>query len=84
MSSSENYLIIIIDDNGDYEKFKRRCERLLNLIENNEKIVFVYYNCYTNYFNDIIDFYNTFLIIKIFILLVYLKIIMIEKYYMKI
>ena len=50
----------LIHDNGDYEKFKRRCERLLNLIENNEKIVFVYYNCYTNDFNDIIDFYDTF------------------------
>jgi len=46
----------LIDDNGNYEKNKRRCERLLNLIENNEKIVFVYYNCYTNDFNDIIDF----------------------------
>ena len=31
-----------------------------NLIENNEKIVFIYYNGYTNDFNDIIDFYNTF------------------------
>ena len=50
----------LIDDNGNYEKFKRRCDRLLSLIENNEKIVFVYYNCYTNDFNDIIDFYNTF------------------------
>jgi len=50
----------LIDDNGNYEKFKRRCERLLNLIENNIKIVFVYYNCYTDDFNDIIDFYNTF------------------------
>ena len=50
----------LIDDNGNYEKFKRRCERLLNLIENNEKIVFIYYNGYTNDFNDIIDFYNTF------------------------
>jgi len=50
----------LIEDNGDYEKFKRRCERLLSLIENNEKIVFVYYNCYTNDFNDIIDFSDTF------------------------
>ena len=50
----------LIDDNDNYEKFKRRCERLLNLIEKNEKIVFVYYNCYTNDFNDIIDFYNFF------------------------
>lgn len=50
----------LIQDNGDYEKFKRRCNRLLSLIENNEKIVFVYHNCYTNDFNDIIDFYNNF------------------------
>ena len=50
----------LINNNDNYEKFKRRCERLLSLIENNEKIVFVYYNCYTNDFNDIIDFYNTF------------------------
>lgn len=49
----------ILDDTV-YEKFKRRCDRLLNLINNNSKIVFVYYNCYTNDFNDIIDFYNTF------------------------
>ena len=48
----------LIEDNGNYEKFKRRCNRLLSLIENNEKIVFVYYNCYTDDFNDIIDFYN--------------------------
>ena len=27
----------LIDNNGNYEKFKRRCERLLSLIENNEK-----------------------------------------------
>ena len=50
----------LIQDNGDYAKFKRRCNRLLSLIENNEKIVFVYHNCYTNDFNDIIDFYNNF------------------------
>lgn len=50
----------LIKDNGNYEKFKRRCERLLSVIENNEKVVLVYYNCHTNDFNDIIDFYNTF------------------------
>jgi hypothetical protein len=50
----------LIEDNGNYEKFKRRCNRLLSLIENNEKIVFVYYNCYTNNYDDIIDFYNNF------------------------
>lgn len=50
----------LIEDNDSYEKFKRRCDRLLYLIENNEKIVFVYYNCHTNDYNDIIDFYNNF------------------------
>jgi hypothetical protein len=50
----------LIEDNNNYEKFQRRCNRLLSLIENNEKIVFVYYNCYTNDFDDIIDFCNFF------------------------
>ena len=44
-----------------YLSFVRRCNRLLNLIDNNnKKIIFIYYNCYTNDFNDIIDFYNNF------------------------
>ena len=47
-------------DNNIYCQFKRRCDRLLNLINNNNKIVFVYYNCYTSDFNDVIDFYNNF------------------------
>ena len=50
----------LIEDNGTYESFIRRCNRLLSLIENNEKIVFVYYDCYTNDVNDIINFYNNF------------------------
>ena len=50
----------LIDNNCDYEKFERRCKRLLSLIENNDKITFIYYNCYTNDFDDIIDFYNSF------------------------
>lgn len=50
----------LIEDNGNYEKFERRCNRLLSLIQNNEKIVFIYYNCYTNEYDDIIDFYNNF------------------------
>lgn len=50
----------LIKSDDDYDKFKRRCDRLLSLINNNEKIVFVYYNCYTNDYNDIIDFYNNF------------------------
>ena len=47
-------------DNDIYLAFVRRCNRLLNLIDNNNKIVFIYYNCYTNDFDDILDFYNFF------------------------
>lgn len=47
-------------DNDTYLSFVRRCNRLLNLIDNNNKIIFIYYNCYTNDFNDILDFYNNF------------------------
>ena len=47
-------------NNDIYLAFVRRCNRLLNLIDNNNKIVFIYYNCYTNDFNDILDFYNNF------------------------
>ena len=43
-----------------HETFKRRCNRLLDLINNNSKIVFVYYNCYTATFDDLIDFSNNF------------------------
>ena len=47
-------------NNDIYLSFVRRCARLLNLIDNNHKIAFVYYNCYTTEFSDIIDFYNNF------------------------
>ena len=47
-------------DNNIYEQFKRRCDRFMNLFNNNSKIVFVYYNLYTNDFDDIVDFYNYF------------------------
>ena len=47
-------------NNDVYSSFERKCNRLLNLIDNNSKIVFVYYNCYTNDFNDVLDFYNNF------------------------
>lgn len=50
----------LIQNSENYEKFKRRCGRLLDLIENNKKIVFVYYNCYTNQYQDLVDFYNSF------------------------
>jgi hypothetical protein len=49
----------LLDDN-QHNKFKVRCQRLLDLIDNNNKIVFVYYNCYTSDYDDIIDFYNNF------------------------
>jgi len=55
-----NHHNLIDDKNNDYESFKRRCDRLLQLIHNNKIIVFVYYNCYTNNYDDIIDFYNEF------------------------
>ena len=47
-------------NNDTYLAFVRRCKRLLNLIDNNNKIVFVYFNGYTNDFSDILDFYNNF------------------------
>jgi len=47
-------------DDTVHETFKRRCNRLLDLINNNKKIVFVYYNCYTATFDDLIDFSNNF------------------------
>jgi len=53
-----NHHNLFIDE--DYKKFTRRCDRLLDLIKTNKKIVFVYYNCYTLDFADLIDFYNKF------------------------
>lgn len=50
----------LIDDTGDYEKFQRRCARLLTLFENNEKVVLFYYNRYTTYFDDLVEFYKHF------------------------
>jgi len=50
----------LLNNDNDYLAFVRRCKRLLELIEKNNKIVFVYYNCYTYEFNDLIDFYNSF------------------------
>ena len=44
--------------NDVYLSFVRRCERLLSLIDNKNKIVFIYYNRYTNAYDDILDFYN--------------------------
>lgn len=47
-------------NNDIYLSFVRRCNRLLNLIDNNNKLIFIYYNCYTDDFTDILDFYNNF------------------------
>jgi hypothetical protein len=44
----------------NYNSFKRRCQRLLDLINSYNKIVFVYYNCYTNNFDDIVKFCTAF------------------------
>ena len=41
-----------------YASFVRRCNRILNLIDIDHKIVFVYYNRYTNDFDDLVDFCN--------------------------
>lgn len=56
LTQREIFLHHNLFNNDIYESFIRRCNRLLNLIDNNSKIVLVYYNCYTNDFNDIVDF----------------------------
>jgi len=42
----------------DYEKFKRRTDRFLALLEGSEKTVLFYYNRYTTYFDDLVEFYK--------------------------
>jgi len=60
LTNREIFLHHNLFDDEIYSSFVNRCNRLLNLIYNNNKIVFVYCNCYTNDFNDILDFYNNF------------------------
>ena len=60
MTKRDIFLHHNICDEMIYESFVRRCNRLLSLIDNKNKIVFVYYNCYTTQFEDIVDFYNNF------------------------
>jgi hypothetical protein len=60
LTNREIFLHHNLSNNYNYSAFVRRCNRLLNLMDNNNKIVFVYYNCYTNDFNDILNFYNNF------------------------
>jgi len=50
----------LLKNASHYEAFKRRANRLLNLIDNDENVVFVYYNCYTNTFDDVIHFSKSF------------------------
>jgi len=47
-------------NNDVYLTFVRRCNRLLDLIDNNNKIIFIYSDCYTNNFTPLLDFYNNF------------------------
>ena len=47
-------------DNSEYEKFQRRTKRLLDLIESEEKICFVYCNFYTVEFDDLVEFSKKF------------------------
>lgn len=39
-----------------YQAFQRRCDRLMNLIDNNEQIVFFYFNPYINDHTDVFEF----------------------------
>jgi hypothetical protein len=48
-------------DNDTYLAFSRRCKRLLDLIDENKKITFLYCNSYTEDFDDIVKFHNCFL-----------------------
>ena len=44
------------NNEDDYNKYVRRCNRLINCIENNENITFFYYNPYTLQYDDLIEF----------------------------
>ena len=47
------------ESDNDYETYQRRCQRLLNLInDENNKISFIYYNPYTESISDLIEFSN--------------------------
>jgi hypothetical protein len=45
----------LINNEDHYERFKRRVERLLALIESETKIVFVYYDMYTENYQELVD-----------------------------
>jgi hypothetical protein len=48
-------------DDKNHDAFKRRCDRLLQLLASDTKIVFVYYNKYTTAYDDLIEFNKYFL-----------------------
>ena len=60
LTNREIFLHHNICDKINYDSFVKRCNRLLSLIDNKKKIAFIYYNCYTTQFDDIVDFYNNF------------------------
>lgn len=51
----------LLNNNDHYEAFRRRVERLLRLIENGSKIVFVYYDMYTENYEELVEFSKNFL-----------------------
>lgn len=46
----------LINNEDHYEAFKRRVERFLTLLESDTKIVFVYYDKYTENYEELIEF----------------------------
>ena len=48
-------------DNANYEKYQRRAKRLLDLIESEQNICFVYCNFFTVEFTDLVEFSKKFL-----------------------
>ena len=44
----------------EYEQIERRCNRLMNLINDGSKVVLVYYNVYTNDFRNLMEFQKQF------------------------
>jgi hypothetical protein len=60
LKNREFFLHHNLFNNDVYSSFIRRCNRLLSLIDNNNKIVFIYYNRYTDVFDDLLEFYSHF------------------------
>ena len=60
LKNREIFLHHNLFNNAVYSAFIRRCNRLLSLIDNNNKIVFIYYNRYTDVFDDLLEFYKHF------------------------